>query len=453
MELLHTLFYFIVAIVFLVSCHEFGHFWVARKMGVKVLKFSIGFGKPLWTYQKDSNSTEYILAAIPLGGYVKMLDEREGKVSASELPLAFNQQPLLARTAIVIAGPIFNLILAIGLYWAVFMLGETGMRPIIAQPETASLAFNADFQTGDEIIAVNQQLTPTWREAISLIIAHASSDTSAVPVQIKTADFREITRSIQIPTELRANPQQLYKQLGLKLKSPELNPIIGKILPTGVAFKSGLQVNDVIISADNVLMQDWNQWVEYVQQHPAKPIELVIARNDVHMPLTITPESVLDKGKTIGKIGAGVFVPEAVLAAMQIHYSLPVGAAFIAACKKTAYFSSSTLTMIGKMFVGKASVENLSGPISIAQYAGKSAEMGLVHFLKFMAIISISLGVLNLLPIPMLDGGHLMFYAIEAIKGSPVLEATQAMFQQAGMLIMLSLMLFAMFLDIGRWFT
>ncbi|NOQ35398.1 MAG: RIP metalloprotease RseP, partial [Methylococcaceae bacterium] len=224
------------------------------------------------------------------------------------------------------------------------------------------------------------------------------------------------------------------------------------VLENSAASAAGLQKNDLIISADGTLINDWKQWVDYVQQRPDVAIKLIISRQDVHIPLTITPKRVEDENNSIGKIGAGVYIAEDVLASLRVHYSLSIGDAFIAALDKTWYYASTSLKMMGKMIVGKASAENLSGPISIAQYAGQSAEMGLVHFLKFMALVSVSLGVLNLLPVPVLDGGHLMFFAIEAIKGQPVSEKIQIVFQNAGLLLLMSLMIFAVFLDVGRLF-
>lgn len=452
MSTLHTLFYFAVTIGILVAIHEFGHFWVARKVGVKVLRFSIGFGKVIWSYQKSSDTTEYALSVIPLGGYVKMVDEREGEVRKEDLPFAFNRQSVLARTAIVAAGPVFNLLLAIVLYWSVFMIGETGMRPIVGKIEQGTLAFAAGFSEGEEIVSVNGKITPTWLAAMEMLFSSAPDGDEGINVITKNAAAFEKLHVLKISTEISQNPELLYQKLGLKPWSPKIPPVIDKLLPNGAAINAGLRSKDLIISADDVAINDWLQWVDYVQKRPNQIIKLIIKRNGQSIALSLTPQSVQSNTKTVGKIGAGVYIPEELIKSLQVNYSLPMTEALVAAVEKTAYYSMSSLSMMGKMFIGNASVENLSGPISIAQYAGKSAEMGLVHFLKFMAIVSVSLGVLNLLPIPVLDGGHLAFYLVEAIKGSPVSEKTQRVFQSVGITLLMSLMILAVFLDIGRLF-
>jgi len=452
MDFLHTLFYFILAIGVLVSFHEFGHFWVARKSGVKVLRFSVGFGKTLWSWRKDEESTEYVLSAIPLGGYVKMVDEREGEVKSADLPFAFNRQSLLTRTAIVAAGPIFNLVLAVFLFWSVLVIGESGIKPILGAVEQGTLAAAAGFAEGEEIISVNDKLTPTWTEAMSVIIASALDGEQEIKVDVKSFDDRESIKTIKVSENDIGSPEILYERLGFKPWSPKLKPIIGKVLPDSAASLAALQQGDLIISADGVDINDWSQWVDYVKTHPGVPIKLVIERNGVRLPLVITPKSITVEQKTEGKIGASVYVPEELINSVSVVYSLSPLAAIPVALQTTWYYSSVTLKMMGKMLIGKASVENLSGPISIAQYAGQSASLGLVHFLKFMALVSVSLGVINLLPVPVLDGGHLLFFAIEGIKGSPVSEKIQIFFQQVGIALLISLMALAMVLDVQRLF-
>lgn len=452
MDTLHTLFYFIVAIGLLVAIHEFGHFWVARKTGVKVLRFSIGFGKVVWKYQKDSASTEYVLSAIPLGGYVKMVDEREGDVSSEDLPYAFTRKPLWARTAIVAAGPIFNLVLAIILYWVVFMLGETGMRPIVGEVAPSTLAAQAGFVEGEEIVAVNNITTVTWRETMETLFASAMDAEEGLPIEVKTEDGISIIHTLVIPLAVSQDPQRLYKELGLKAWQPIIAPVVGKVIENSVAAQAGLQPGDLILSADDSEFTDWIPWVKYVQSHAGKVMAVQIERDGQVLMIHLTPESVAENEQIIGKIGVGVLVPEGLRESLMVEHSLPPLAALVAAVERTWYYSGATLKMMGQMFVGKASVDNLSGPISIAQYAGKSAEMGLVSFLKFLAIVSISLGILNLLPIPVLDGGHLLMFAVEAIKGSPVTEKVQIIFQQIGMTALLALMALAVFLDIERLF-
>ncbi|MDD5276821.1 MAG: RIP metalloprotease RseP [Methylovulum sp.] len=450
MDMLHTLFYFAIAIAVLVAFHEFGHFWVARKTGVKVLRFSVGFGKALWTYKQSPEATEYVLSAIPLGGYVKMVDEREGEVKPEDLPFAFNRQPLWIRTAIVAAGPIFNLLLAVVLFWSVLVIGETGIKPILGAVEQGTLAAAAGFVEGDEILSVNDTATPTWTEAMSVIIAAALDGEQDFTIKVKSLDDQQNSRVMTVAESDVESPEHLYERMGFKPWSPKLKPIIGQVLPDSAALAAGLQKGDLIVSADGTPVDDWMQWVEIIKARPGTAIKLVIEREGVSLPVIVTPKAVSVGQQTEGKIGAGVYMPEGFIKSISVDYSLPPLAAIPVALEKTYYYSITTLKMMGKMLIGKASVENLSGPISIAQYAGQSASMGFVHFLKFLALISVSLGVLNLMPIPVLDGGHLLFFAIEGIKGSPVSEKIQLVFQQIGIALLVSLMALAMVLDVQR---
>ncbi len=452
MDFLHTLFYFLVAISVLVSIHEFGHFWVARKVGVKVLRFSIGFGKVLYSFQKTPEATDYVISAIPLGGYVKMVDEREGEVNEADLPYAFNRQPLWARTAIVAAGPLFNLALAVALFWSVLVIGETGIKPILGTVEQGTLAATAGFADGDEIVSVNGKVTPTWLEAMTVLVSLALDGEQDITVAVKNFDGQQTIKTLKVTADDTSSPDILYQRLGLKPWSPSLQPIIGKVLPDGAAFAAGLKQGDLIVSADDTAIKDWMQWVAYVKSHPDIAVKLLVERDGVRLPLTITPKGVKTGKVTEGKVGASVYVPEGLLKSVTVEYSLSPWAAVPAAFEATYYYSVTSLKMMGKMLIGKASVENLSGPISIAQYAGESASMGVVPFIKFLALVSVSLGVLNLLPIPVLDGGYLLFFAIEGIKGSPVSEKAQIFFQQIGITLLVSLMALAMFLDVERLF-
>ncbi len=453
METLHTLFYFSVAIAVLVAFHELGHFWVARKTGVKVIRFSVGFGKILWSYQKSPEHTQFVVSAIPMGGYVKMVDEREGEVKAADLPFAFNRQSVGVRTAIVAAGPLFNLMLAVILFWIVMVLGETGLKPILDTVEPTTLAAEAGFKAGDQIVSVNQKITPTWAMALDELFSSAIDGRRSIEVEVKTREDQAQIRVINLTDEDVKTPEVFNTRLGLKPWVPEIKPIIGKLMEDGVAKQAGLQTGDLIVSADGQPIEDWRQWVEYVQARPDVSIKVTLERQDVQTQLQLTPrkEEQAD-GKTVGKIGAGVEMPEELISSMQVEYSLSPLQAIPAAFEKTWFYSASTLKMIAKMFMGSASVNNLSGPISIAQYAGQSAEMGLTAFLKFLGLISVSLGVLNLLPVPVLDGGHLLFYALEFVKGSPVSDRIQWYFQQLGMLMLFSLMMLALFLDLDRLF-
>jgi regulator of sigma E protease len=450
MNVLHTLFFFTIAISLLVAVHEFGHFWIARCVGVKVLRFSIGFGKVLWQYQKSPQDTQYVISAIPLGGYVKMLDEREGEVNSNDLSMAFNRQSLGARTAIVAAGPFFNLILAVALFWGVLVIGETGIKPIIGNAVPGSVAELAGFVEGDEVLAVDDKPTPTWMHAISTIIASAFENDGQVKVTVRNRDDMQVTRALIIAAEDRQHPDKLYSKLGLRLWSPPLAPIIGKVLVNSAAEVAGLQQGDLIVRIDDIAIKEWQQLVEIIKANPNRTMVLNIEREGVLMHFPITPSVQNNNGQAEGRIGASVLIPEQLIKSAQINYSLSPLDAIPEAFLTTYRYSSSTLKMIGQMLGGKASLENLSGPISIAQYAGQSANMGLVHFLKFLGLISVSLGVLNLLPIPVLDGGHLFFFCIECISGRPVSEKMQLFFQKIGIAFLSVLMLTAMFMDLGR---
>ncbi len=451
-SLLHTLFFFVVALAVLIAFHEFGHFWAARRLGVKVIRFSLGFGKPLWTYRKTPEDTEFTVCALPLGGYVKMVDEREGEVAPADLPLAFNRQPLWRRVGIVVAGPLFNFLLAILIYWAVFMMGETGLRPVLGPVAPNSLAGQAGFREGDEIVAVAGDRTPIWNAAIGAVVEIAV-DEAPIPVTVKSADGATRELIMTIPKDVAQQPEQLYRKLGFRPYEPELPAVIDRIEPGSAAETAGLKPGDTIVSGDGTAVKTWKQWVEFVRARPDMPIHAIIERDGARIPVELRPKAMESAEGRIGKIGAAVRMPEAMAESMKAEYRLGFLPALGAALDKTTSYSVLTLKMVGRMLVGRAAVENLSGPISIAQYAGQSASMGFSQFLRFLAIVSISLGVLNLLPIPVLDGGHLLFYLIEGIKGSPVSEQTQAYCQQIGIFILLCLMGLAFFLDIERLFN
>lgn len=307
METLHTLFYFIVAIAILVAFHELGHFWVARKTGVKVIRFSIGFGKKLWVFQKSPDQTEFVISAIPLGGYVKMVDEREGEVRPEDLPYAFNRQSVAVRTAIVAAGPLFNLILAVFLFWLVMIIGETGLKPILGEVQPGTLAAEAGFQSGDEILRVNQKPTPTWSIALDEVFSSAIDGQRDIVVDVKTSDEQQQFRVIALVDEDIKSPEDFNERLGLKPWMPLIKPVIGKLLEDGAAKQAGLQSGDLILSADGQAIQDWRQWVEYVQAKPDTPIKVVVERHEVQVELQIIPRKEAQQdGKVIGKIGAGV---------------------------------------------------------------------------------------------------------------------------------------------------
>lgn len=449
MSLMHTGFYFILALGILIAAHEYGHFIVAQKLGVKVLRFSLGFGKLVWRYQKSEESTEFTLGLLPLGGYVKMVDEREGPVSDKDLPFAFNRQSLPVRSAIVFAGPLFNFLLAVLIFWVVFMIGETGTRPVLGPVASSSLAGEAGFSEGDEIISVENQVTPIW-DAVFSKLSENMIEVEQIRFKVKSPSGETSEKTLFIPKDLIQKPELFYDRLGFHPFRPSLPPVIGKIEEKSAAEMAGLKSGDLLISADAEPIKDWMQWVEMVRSHADQAMELKIDREGVIKTLTIKPASSDSPQGKVGRIGAAVKIPEDFEQQMKVEYRLGFFDAFTTAVSKTWDYSALTVNMMGRMMVGKASVENLSGPISIAQYAGQSASMGLVQFLKFLALVSVSLGVLNLFPIPVLDGGHLMFFLLEAVLGRPVPEKLQLAFQQLGLGLLLCLMALAFFLDIQR---
>jgi regulator of sigma E protease len=441
---------FIVALGILITIHEFGHFWVARKLGVKVLRFSIGFGKPLLKYQAKKEGTEFVIAAIPLGGYVKMLDEREGDVPAAEVHRAFNRQSVSVRSAIVFAGPLFNFIFAFFAYWAIFISGESGLRPLVGTVEPASVAEVAGFKVDDELLFVSERATPTWEKALDAFLAESLRDDE---LKVSVRDRQGYENVYLLPqgvfSELSAE-NNIFDLLGISPKRPVLPPVFGEVLSGEAADSAGIQSADRILSVDGVEVESWGEWVTYIQKRPNKRLQLEIERAGSTLELSLLTSS-RKQGKTeIGRIGASANVPEGLYDGYKrvVQYG-PFEAAKESAVK-VVDLSWLMVKMMGRMVTGQASVENLSGPISIAQSAGKSASYGVSYFLKFLAIISISLGVLNLFPIPILDGGHLFFFLIEAIKGSPLSERVMIEGQKIGVVLLLCLMAVAFYVDIGR---
>jgi len=446
---MQSLLYLIVTLAILVVVHEFGHFWVARRCGVKVLKFSVGFGKPLWSrFGKDG--TEYIVAAIPLGGYVKMLDEREGDVADEDLDKAFNRKPLGSRVAIVAAGPIANLLFAIIAYWFVFVLGIPGIRSIIDDVAPNTPAAYAQINAGDEIAAINGSDTPTWSSAYRKL-AKLAENGGVANLTVNTGGSM-VERQINIPKRDFSTPisHSLLEQLGLSPIRVDLRPIIDSVMRGGAADRAGLRSGDEIIAVDGVLIAGWSPFVDIVQQSVNKPLEVTVQRETGTDILSITPTN---SENNSGKIGVTVdssqtAIPMELQAAEQYGW----GAAIGRACYETWSFSSSTLNSLLGMLTGAVSSKNIGGPITIAQFAGASADRGLISFISFLAMISISLGILNLLPIPILDGGHLALYFVEWLRGSPLSEQVQFQSQKIGIILLLMLMFLAFFNDLTRLF-
>ncbi|OIQ99925.1 regulator of sigma-E protease RseP [mine drainage metagenome] len=445
-----TLIAFVVAIAILVVFHELGHYAVARLCDVKVLKFSIGFGKALYTKRFGKGETEWVISTIPLGGYVKMLDEREGEVPEGDLPRAFNRKPVLQRMAIVVAGPIANLLLAVALYFVLFIHGVPGVKPVLGEITPNTPAAAAGLQSKQTIISIDGQVTPSWQEIrwilLDLVLQHKTAK-----FELQNAQGEKSYGTLDISSLTAADLDGDFMQkLGLQPYQPPIYPIIGKLVDGGVAQRAGLQVNDRILRANGQEISLWEDWVSMVRSHPGTKLDIEIERAGAVLKLALTPEVLNDGGKTIGRIGAAAYIDKTAFEAMLNEVRYPPLAALSEALRKTWDTAVVSLKMMGKMIQGEVSLKNLSGPITIADYAGQSAQMGLGAYIGFLALISISLGVLNLMPIPLLDGGHLLYYSVELIKGSPVSEGLWEAGQKVGIALLVTMMAFALYNDISR---
>ncbi len=450
LDLLWSVSGFIVAISLLVAFHEFGHYWVARRCGVKVLRFSIGFGNPLWT-RVDREGVEWVISAIPLGGYVKMLDEREGEVLPSERHLTFNNASVWRRIAIVAAGPLFNFGLAIALYWAVYVLGVEGIRPVISQPPPASVAGQLGLVAGMEITEVDGRAVATWTELRTQLIDQAL-DRGQIDLRWREADGTERGGALDLRA-VRVDPEFLFDDIGLAPFEPALPPVLSEIVPGEAADQAGFKVGDVLLAHDGEAIESWQQWARWLRAHPGEVAQVEVRRGETILNLPVVIGRIGEGEQGAGRFGAAVANPGDLWQDLRAVSRLGVLQAFPAAVVQTWRMSSMTLRMLGRMLTGDVSVKNVSGPIQIAQVAGYSAQVGVVSFLSFMAIVSVSLGVLNLLPVPVLDGGHLLFYALEALKGSPVSESAQLAGQRLGLTLLALLMGLAFYNDIVRLFS
>jgi len=440
---------FIVALGVLIVVHEYGHFLVARLCGVKVLRFSVGFGRALLAKRFGKDRTEWVVAAIPFGGYVKMLDEREGPVAPGEVARAFNRQNVWKRFAIVVAGPLFNFAFAILLYAALFMHGVPEPLPVVAEPPAGSAAATAGLHGGDTVRAVNGEAVASWQDLRWRVLKGALQ---REVLQLETLNERGHIAAVTL--DLSGFPadeveKDALEVIGMRLHRPPLDPVIGKV-DAGPGQQAGLLAGDRITHIDNVPTRAWMDVVKVIQQSPGKPLNFHVERDGKVLVLAVTPESVAGRdGKTIGRVGVGVRDNERLY--LQVSYGL--GASLLKAADKTVEISVFSLKMLGKMLTGQISWKHLSGPVTIADFAGQSAQMGLPYFLNFLALISISLGVLNLLPIPLLDGGHLMYYLIEIAKGKPVSERAMELGQRVGLALLLVMMAFAFYNDLNRLLT
>jgi len=478
MDMLGSTFYSLLAMLvtlgILVTIHEYGHFIIARWCGVKVERFSIGFGKPLLRWrgkptaddlQSGAEPTEYVISALPLGGYVKMLGEMqgdgEGVISPGLHRQSFALKPLYQRAAIVAAGPVFNLLLAIFLYWGLFLAGVSGLAPVIGDVEPEGIAARAGLRAGDEIVSVDGAATATWQD-VRLSLLERLGETGSLQLQVRQSGSAQ-TRGAMLPVNAwlgDTDAPDVLGSLGITPFHFVVEPRLESVLPESPAAAAGLLPDDLIASSDGGAVRTWSQWLEIVRNNPGQTLLVGIQRNGLALETELTPSVRLGQdgrpeldadGREQGYIGASVVVPQ-LPEWMNRTQEYTLAEAAAEAVRETMRNSLFVLDSMGKMLMGAISVKNLSGPITIAQVAGETASSGLDYFVGFLALLSISLAVLNLLPIPVLDGGHLFYYAIEALIRRPVPPRLQAVGMQVGMLLVGCIMLLAIFNDVNRLF-
>jgi regulator of sigma E protease len=443
---------FVVALGVLIVVHEFGHYWVARRCGIKVLRFSIGFGRPLWRRVVGVDRTEIVVAAIPLGGYVKMLDETEAPVPAAEVARAFNRQPVWKRSLVVVAGPVFNLLFAVLAYWAVYTVGIDGIRPIVGKVVPDSIAAHAGFQAGDEIVAIDGHPVQSWGQR-RLYLFQRALDHDVVRVDVRDTSGQEHVRRLDLRNlpASAVDSSLLERGIGLYGYLPPILPVIGG-LEDGPAKAAGLQVGDRFVAIEDKPIHNWDDVVAAISARPGQPTRIEIERHGEERSYRVTPAPIQQGDRTVGRISVrpeiGALPPDM---RVRVHYG-PI-AAFGESLHNTWAMTALTFEMLYRMVTLQISSKNISGPITIAQYAGQSAKVGGTQFILFLAVISISLAVLNLLPIPVLDGGHLMYCVIEAVKGRPVSERAMLVGQQVGIALLAGLMVLAFYNDLTRIFS
>ncbi|PKO30312.1 MAG: RIP metalloprotease RseP [Betaproteobacteria bacterium HGW-Betaproteobacteria-7] len=444
---------FAVVIGVLIIFHEYGHYAVARLCGVKVLRFSIGFGHVLWQRRFGRDGTEWAISAFPLGGYVKMLDEREGDVAPEEAHRAFNRQSVGRRSLIVAAGPAANFLLAILLYWGIFMYGSNELQPILGTPPDGSPAAMAAITNGEQVRSVDRQPVATWDDFRWLLLQKAVGQESADLEVINEHGEIAVRRLFLAAAGEQGWEGDALERLGIAFYRPQLPAVIGRLVAGGAAERAGMQAGDRVLALDSQAISLWHELVIHVREAAGRPIRVDFERAGLPMTVEVMPETVTERGREVGKIGVAVAETGEIRRDIRVFVSYGIFDAGAKALAETWEKSVFSLVMLGKMLTGDVSWKNLSGPVTIADYAGQSARLGLDYYIKFMALVSISLGVLNLLPIPVLDGGHLMYHMIEVVRRRPLSERAMGIAQQIGLSLLFALMAFAFFNDFNRLFS
>jgi len=453
MTILSYVLAFLVAIGVLVAVHEYGHFWMARRLGIRVLRFSIGFGRPLWS-RRGADGTEYVVAAIPLGGYVKLLDEREGPIDPGLVAEAYNRKPVWARILVLLAGPLANFLFAVAAYWVLFVAGVPALKPVVGDVAAESTAARAGLRPGDEILGVGSKDTGTREEAVLALLDELMNGQA---VEMRVTDGRGDSRQVRLDVagDLRAltEPGALLPGLGFDFWYPVVPARVGKVLPGSPAERAGLREGDEILAVNDEPVADFGALVALVQPKPGVRLDFTVERDGGTLSVPVEVEAQREGERLVGRIGVQPAAPGALPEGMRtLERHGPLGA-LVHATDKTWSMSVLTVRMLWNVVTGDVSVKNLSGPINIAEYAGFSARQGILAFLSFLAIVSVSLFVLNLLPIPILDGGQIVYQLAELAKGSPLSDRAQAVGQQIGLLLLLVLMSFAFYNDLSRLFS
>ena len=444
---------FIVTILILVTVHEYGHYQVARWCNVKVLKFSIGFGKTIFTKKIGQDQTEFVIGMLPLGGYVKMLDEREGKVTEPDKARAFNQQNVWKRSAIVIAGPATNFLFAILVYSIILMSGTLVQKPIVGEVAANSAAAKASLKMGDTIQRIGNKTITTWQD-VSLVLLEASLKSKNIEVEAKSGSNETHVLSLDLSQIKKEDyDTDFLGKLGMSAYFPSIPAVFGDIVNDSPAQKAGLRANDKVVAVNDKPIKTFEEFANTMRENPNKLLKLDVMRANKNLTFNVTPELIDDNGKPIGRIGAGVLQANTDAPDWLAEIKYPINTALLKSAEKTWDTSLFSLKMMAAMVTGKVSLKGMSGPVTVAKYAGQSAHFGWKPFLNFLAFVSISLAVLNLLPIPLLDGGHLMYYMVEILKGSPVSESVMEVGQRLGFGLIGVLMVIAFYNDLTRLIT